>query len=124
MKYTYTHMRCGLCVTDLLEENGGLSIVHYTSVSTQELEQTEVIDDDCVHYILFNVETLSAILETGLTYSTARTAVMYNFSEQYQWPTLEAELDRTVVWSLSCKKTAKGEKTTRSWQTFSCETRL
>lgn len=70
---------------DLLEGNGGLNIVHYTFVSTYELEQTEVIKDDCVqHYILYNAETLFVILETSLTYSPPVTAVMYNFSEQYQ----------------------------------------
>lgn len=65
---------------DLLEQNDGLSLVHYTSLGTEESEQAKVIKDDYAqHYVLFNVETLSAVLETGLTYSTPRTAVMNNF---------------------------------------------
>lgn len=51
MKYAHTHV-------DLLEENGDLSMVHYTSISTEDLEQAEVIKDDHAHYVLFNVETL------------------------------------------------------------------
>jgi len=59
-------------------------MVHYTSIRTEKLEQAELIKDDCAHYVLFNVETLFAILQTGLSYSTPRTAVIYNCSEQYQ----------------------------------------
>lgn len=99
---------------DLLEENGDLGMVRCISISTEELEQADVIKDDrAKYYVLFNVET--AILETGLTYRTPRTAVIYNCSEQYQWPMLEAELGRIVVCSLSCKMTAKGDKTNRNW---------
>ena len=82
MKYAYTRVECGPCIMDLLEENDDLSMVHYTSISTEELEQAEVIEDDrAQHYVLFHVETLFAILQTGLTYNTPRTAVMYNCSD-------------------------------------------
>lgn len=37
MKYAYTYVECGPCfIMDLLEENDNLTMVHYTSVSTQK----------------------------------------------------------------------------------------
>lgn len=50
MKYAYTHVECGPCIMGLLEENDDLSMDHYTSISTEESEQDEVIEDDQMHW--------------------------------------------------------------------------
>lgn len=69
MKYAYTHVECGPCIMDLLEENDDLSMDHYSSISTEESEQDEVIEDDQMHWfdrnkkfgMVFHTETLKDI---------------------------------------------------------------
>lgn len=72
----------------------------------------------------YSIYKLFPILETGFTYRTLRTVVMYNWLQQSQWPALEAMLSMAIVWSLSCKKTARGVKKTRSLEIFSSKIRL
>lgn len=114
MKYAYTHVECGPCIMDLLEENDDLSMVHYTSISTEQLEQAEVIEDDCARHILFNVET---VCNSGNWFNLQDTKDCCNvrFCRTVSVTNAGRELGGTVVWSMSCKKTAKEAKTTRSW---------